>query len=203
MNQTMTTREKLIKVGRKHFSHKGFKGTSVREVTAEAGANLGAVTYHFGSKEALYHEVIRSFINPLRARFDAAVGKPGPVLDRIEAGVRALGDHFNEHQDNAPLIMHELSRGGPLPEPVRVWVGHMLGTFGKLVAEGQADGSVAPGHPVLTAGSLIAQPFFFAITRRPRERTPGIREAFPGPDEIAEHLCAFIRRSLEVPGRKP
>lgn len=201
MNDSLTTRDSLIQVGRNLFPHNGFRGTSIRDLTAAAGANLGAVTYHFGSKEALYEAVIRSFIDPLRARFDAAVNAPGPVLDRIEAGVRALADHFAENPDNAPLVMHELSRGGPLPDPVREWVGHALGTFAGLIAEGQAEGSIAEGDPVLTAGSLIAQPFFFAATRRPRERTPGIAEAFPAPAAITDHVCAFIRRSLPARGR--
>jgi len=201
MNEPLPTRDKLIETGRKLFSRNGFSGTTIRDVTAEAGANLGAITYHFGSKEGLYRAVIESFIDPMRERFDAAVNTPGTVLDRIEAGVRALAEQFQENPDNAPLVMHELARGGPLPEPVQAWVAHALGTFGRLVAEGQAEGTVAAGNPVLTAASLIAQPFFFAVTRRPRERTPGIREAFPGPAEITDHLCAFIRRSLAAPGR--
>ena len=31
----------------------GYEGTSMRMITGEAGVNLAAVNYHFGSKEAL------------------------------------------------------------------------------------------------------------------------------------------------------
>jgi hypothetical protein len=132
------------------------------------------------------------------------------VLDRIEGAVRALLVHFQENPDMPSLIMHELSRGGPLPDPVREWVSHAVGTFAGLVAEGQAGGTIVPGQPALMAASLISQPFFFSITRRPRERTPGLEGLRPGPEEVAGHVCAFIRRSLArtdsgpaAPGRNP
>ena len=54
----MSTREKLVAVAGKLFAESGFDGVSLRELTAEAGTNLGAVTYHFGSKEALFGEVV-------------------------------------------------------------------------------------------------------------------------------------------------
>jgi TetR/AcrR family transcriptional regulator len=201
MNQDQTTRQRILEEARKLFSQRGFDGTSIREVTGRAGANLGAVTYHFGSKQALYLAVIRAFLIPMRAQFDAAAGEPGPVLDRVEGAVRALAAAFDENRDIPPLIMHELSRGGPLPEPVCDWVSHALGTFGGLVAQGQATGEIVPGNPALMAASLIAQPVFFAVTRRPRERTPGLERARFDPGETTEHICAFIRRSLAAPGR--
>lgn len=201
MNEPISTRDLLVEIGRKQFARNGFSGTSVRSIIAEAGANLGAVTYHFGSKEGLYEAVLHSFIDPMRERFDAAVSEPGPVLDRIEAGVHALADHFNANPDNAPLIMQELLRGEPLPDVVRSWVMHALHTFGALVSRGQDDGTIADGAPALVAASLIAQPFFFAATSRTRDATPGIGENFPGNADIANHICSFIRRSLAAPGR--
>jgi AcrR family transcriptional regulator len=161
------------------------------------------VTYHFGSKQALYVAAIHSFIDPMRERFDAATEREGPPLDRIDAAVRALAAYFNDNPDISSLIMHELSRGGPLPDPVRDWVTHALGTFGGLVARGQAAGEIVPGNPALMAASLIAQPFFFAVTRRPRERTPGLEKVRFDPAETADHIAAFIRRSLAAPGRTP
>ncbi len=197
MNEAQTTtQQRILDVARTLFARNGFEGTSIRDVTGRAGVNLGAVTYHFGSKQALYEAVLRSFLIPMRARFDQGAAGPGPVLDRIEGAVRALVAHFDENPDIPSLIMHEVSRGGPLPEPVRDWVSHATGTLASLAAEGQADGSIVPGRPALMAASLIAQPFFFAVTRLPRERTPGLEGLRPTPAETADHVCAFIRRSL-------
>ena len=51
------TRERILDAAEPLFAARGFAGTSVRDVTESAGANLGAVNYHFRSKEGLYAEV--------------------------------------------------------------------------------------------------------------------------------------------------
>jgi len=48
------TRERLLDAAEKLFCQKGFEGTSIRDITAEAGCNIAAVNYHFGGKEKLY-----------------------------------------------------------------------------------------------------------------------------------------------------
>ncbi|MEW6601497.1 MAG: TetR/AcrR family transcriptional regulator [Nitrospirota bacterium] len=49
------------------FAEKGFRGTSMREITAMAGVNLAAVNYHFGSKKKLVEDVIRRRLLPLNS----------------------------------------------------------------------------------------------------------------------------------------
>lgn len=48
------TRERLIEAGGHVFSEVGFRGATIRDICARAGANLAAVNYHFGDKEGLY-----------------------------------------------------------------------------------------------------------------------------------------------------
>ena len=43
----------LLDAAERLFSDQGFESTSLRQITTEAGANLAAVNYHFGSKENL------------------------------------------------------------------------------------------------------------------------------------------------------
>lgn len=56
---TPITRERLLDVAERLFVQHGFEATSLRKITAEAGANLAAVNYHFGSKESLVQEVLK------------------------------------------------------------------------------------------------------------------------------------------------
>ena len=59
------TKELILDAAESLFSEKGVDGVSLRMLTREAGVNLAAVHYHFGSKEAVVKEVFLRRIRPL------------------------------------------------------------------------------------------------------------------------------------------
>lgn len=67
------TRERIIDAAHKTFSNAGYDGTSVRQIVALAGTNIASVNYHFGSKEALYREVVETTFDWLSKDFDQAL----------------------------------------------------------------------------------------------------------------------------------
>lgn len=76
--RTVDTRERILDAGERLFMAHGYEGTSMRQITGEAGVNLAAVNYHFGSKESLMQEVFRrrlDWLNEERMR----------ALDALEA----------------------------------------------------------------------------------------------------------------------
>ena len=82
------TRTRILDAAEELFMLHGFEGTSMRELTTKAGANLAAVNYHFGSKDALIEAVFRRRLDPMNASRIAE-------LDRLEklakdGGGRAL-----------------------------------------------------------------------------------------------------------------
>ncbi len=56
---TIDTKEQILNVAEAQFAEKGFAGTTLRGVIREAGVNIAAVHYHFGSKEELFVAVVR------------------------------------------------------------------------------------------------------------------------------------------------
>lgn len=86
------TRGQILAVAERLFALRGFRNVSVREITAEAGVNLAAVNYHFGSRDSLLFEIFRRRTGELsreRARRlheaqGRASGAP-PVRDILEA----------------------------------------------------------------------------------------------------------------------
>lgn len=63
MSQTtnIITRERILEVATSEFCAHGFRGASVRDICSGAGASSNAITYHFGSKEKLYQEILDGF----------------------------------------------------------------------------------------------------------------------------------------------
>lgn len=74
------TKSTILDVAEQRFADQGFAATSLRQVTADAGVNLAAVNYHFGSKEGLVKAVLMRRIEPInderRRRLDALPDPP-------------------------------------------------------------------------------------------------------------------------------
>lgn len=62
------TKERLLKTALRLFSESGFDAVSIRAITSEAGANLGAIGYHYGSKDGLIRAVFERLARPVNDR---------------------------------------------------------------------------------------------------------------------------------------
>lgn len=93
-----TTKDRILDAAERLFAEKGFAETSLRDITAEAGANLAAVNYHFQSKDALILAVFARRVEPVNekrlAALDAleaeAAGNPVPFEELLRAFVRPM-----------------------------------------------------------------------------------------------------------------
>jgi AcrR family transcriptional regulator len=65
------TREAIARAARRLFNHRGFAGTSVRQIASQAGADPALVIRYFGSKERLFLETV-----PVEGRFDHVTNGP-------------------------------------------------------------------------------------------------------------------------------
>lgn len=63
----LSTKDKIIEAASQLFSEKGFPGTSIRDIAAEAQVNLAAINYHFTNKQRLLFEVLKKGYEKLRA----------------------------------------------------------------------------------------------------------------------------------------
>ena len=56
---TAATRTQLLAAAAEIFAERGFRNATVREICRHANANVAAISYHFGDKNALYAAVLR------------------------------------------------------------------------------------------------------------------------------------------------
>jgi AcrR family transcriptional regulator len=194
-----STREALIAAGRDAFARQGFDGATIRDITRAADANLGAVTYHFGSKRDLYAAVLADTLAPLRERVQRAAAAPGTPIERIEAAVRAFFEHLGATPEMPRLMLQEVSAGRPPPEAVATIMRGALTLLAQLVQDGQEDGSIRPGDPTLMSLSIIAQPVYLTLVRPLAALVFGIHSA-EGTDRqrAIDHVLAFVRGGLQA-----
>ncbi len=195
MNVPVSVRERLLNAAAGLFARDGFDGVSVRQITGRAKANLGAVTYHFGSKEALFHAVIERIGSPFADRFVALAAERGTPLDRISRIVTMV---LTQRDLPAPtIILRELANDRPLPPPLVRLMQRNLGTIAGLIREGQRDGSIRRADPRLLAMSVMAQPFLLRIASRIPRDVAGVDRTDPKTQQrLVKHVVTTIRRSL-------
>jgi AcrR family transcriptional regulator len=188
---------RLLTAAAQLFARRGYDGTSVRAIAQRAKVNLGAITYHFGSKHALYEAVLEAASEPLRTRVAAIGAEEGHPLDRIERVLHAFFDHFHEHPELPQLMLQQLGRHEPLPKPARATAESNHRTIAGLIAEGQALGAIRPGNPRLMALSVGSQPVILTLMRRALTEVVGVDQDDPEIRAIlVESVVAFIRAGL-------
>ncbi|HVN51316.1 MAG TPA: TetR family transcriptional regulator C-terminal domain-containing protein [Acidimicrobiales bacterium] len=104
----MSTRDDLLEAARTVVRRHGLAGATSREITATAGANLAAITYHFGSKDDLLAEAL---FGELERRVEPALsllGSDDPPEVRLLAVVQALTDEFERARDDIPVYFEAL-----------------------------------------------------------------------------------------------
>ena len=195
--RTNDTPNELVAAAADLFADKGYDGASIRAITDRARTNLGSITYHFGSKEALYDAVFDVLVGPLPDLLVEAAGTDGPPLDRIERVVRALFAHLQANPSIPRLMMQHLASTRALPEPARKTLGRNVSLIGGLISAGQADGSIRKGNATLMALSVGSQPVFLNLIRQALRESTDINQDDPGTGrEVGESVVHFIRAGL-------
>lgn len=187
----------LIAAGRKLFARHGYDGSSVRAITTDAAVNLGAITYHFGSKRGLYDAVVGSCMEPFADRVTQAIAAGGDPLTRLDEVVNAYFDHLWSNPDLPFLMMQELAAGRLPPPSGTAAIKRILGSMAGLIREGQTFGVIRDGDPQLMALSVVAQPVHLTVVRRVAQSIAGIDQGDPTMRaRLVEHVATFVRRGL-------
>ena len=132
-NRLSDTRARILDATERLFMAHGYDGTSMRQITGEAGVNLAAVNYHFGSKEALIQEVFRRRLNwlneermraldELEATADGQPLKPSQIVDAFFGTMIRMA----EDEERGGVIFLRLL-GRTLTEPsdfIRAFLAH-------------------------------------------------------------------------------
>lgn len=100
-NDAHDTVTRILMAAEVLFVEHGFDGTSLRMITSDAGVNLAAVNYHFGSKENLLKSVVLRRLLPWAAACSEA-------LDTLEKSGRELSVENLVHTFMLPSL--EMSR---------------------------------------------------------------------------------------------
>jgi AcrR family transcriptional regulator len=121
------TRERLVEATQGCLRTRGLAQTSSRAITDLAGANLAAITYHFGSKEQLVAVALAAELDGWTRPVLDLLDAPGDPATRLLGAVTTLNATFDEQRERVPGLLEvfvHAARDTDRDNPVRVtWVG--------------------------------------------------------------------------------
>ena len=111
------TRERLISAAWDCVREGGHAGATSRAITRAADANLGAITYYFGSKDALLAEAVGGAIEALvRPALDALHDDALDPASRVLNAIAQLQQAYDRSSDDAPAYLEVLAQSRRQPE---------------------------------------------------------------------------------------
>jgi AcrR family transcriptional regulator len=86
------TRAQIADAARELFVRHGYRGTTIRAIAVAAGVDSALISYHFGSKQGLFGEVMRLHCAQSVALSDALAGDRAGLADRLLRAVTDVWD---------------------------------------------------------------------------------------------------------------
>ncbi len=138
----------------------GVSGATSRRIAAASGANLAAITYWFGSKDALVAEAIFGDLERRLTPVLAGLEADEPPVTRLLRAVQDLTAELERSADDVALYLDALVLGAgpsPLAERGRQLVVHLRARLAAVIRVLVDEGSVAAWiDPESMAALLIA-----------------------------------------------
>jgi AcrR family transcriptional regulator len=114
-------RQQLLDVGRKLFAERGFEGTSIEEIAAQAGVSKPVVYEHFGGKEGLYAVVVDREVERLLETATTLLDG-SHSRDKFELAAIGLLRYIDENADGFRILVRDSNPGSG-------------GTYGTLLSD--------------------------------------------------------------------
>jgi AcrR family transcriptional regulator len=201
------TRRRILDAAGRLFAERGFRGATLREIARRAGVNLASANYHFGSKQALYLEVVRGEFEKLERKLEARganVGAPVETLSRagLEELLRRrietmLETMLDEKSIHGPIMLREMSDpSGALPVIVKQFIDPQRRMMDRIIARLAPE--LPPAEVEFCTRSLVGQTFFYLTHKAALLLLMG-RASYPRgvTCAAAAHITAFSLGGLE------
>ncbi|MEX2247050.1 MAG: TetR/AcrR family transcriptional regulator [Dehalococcoidia bacterium] len=186
------TRDSIVDAASRVVARHGYGEATVEQIAAEAGASMGALYYHFPTKEQLFKCVLKEHV---RSTFHAVAALPEPssLRDAIANLASFWLDHLRDGAESGPLRM-EVWAQAARQEWAHQEVHSSLVEFRSLIAgmlrAGQEMGVIRAGLETESAAFLIVSTLEGVALQYTIGQAAAELEALKGP--LTELIERFI-----------
>jgi AcrR family transcriptional regulator len=154
-------RTQILQIAMRLFSHRGFRGTTTREIAVAAGVSEAMVFRHFATKEDLYAAILdhKACAGGLQDPRELVAADMSRRDDRavFEKLAVALMDHHEQDTEFLRLLTHSALEGHQLAE--MFWdrnVRSMYEFLSTYIRERQREGALRDIEPAIVVRAFIS-----------------------------------------------
>lgn len=197
------TRRQLLEAAGAVFATAGFREATVREICRRAGANIAAVNYHFGDKEALYAEVLRYAQQKAFEKYPllSGVGPEASPTDKLRAFVSSFLFRIFDSEPTAwfgKMMLREMieptgALDSLLEERMRPMADQIRGIVAEILGCSPGDEKAR-----LCSLSVVSQCVFYHHCRRVVSRLfPEQQLDATAIEPLADHITRFSLAAMK------
>lgn len=191
-------REQLLDVGRRLFAERGFDGTSIEEVAAQADVSKPVVYEHFGGKEGLYAVVVDREMQTLLSTVVDGLGNAEERV-KIERAAIALLTYIDENSDGFRILVrdrHAAAATGTFASLISDIASQVEYILAENFKQRGYDPKLAPMYAQMLVGMVAVTGQWWLDERRPKREVVaahlinlawnGLRDLEPEPQLVLD-----------------
>jgi TetR/AcrR family transcriptional regulator len=195
------TRARLFAAAAAEFAARGFAGGSVDRIARAARVNKAMIYYHFGSKAALYREILADMFRAVGARVRAAAYADVAPEEKIRRFIAAIAAEADARPHFPPIWFREVAEGGShLDDATLGDILAIVRLLGAIIEEGRAARRFRDVSPLLVHGGIVGPLLLFLASAGLRRRLDraglGGASGFT-PDEVVAHVQRVTLGTLQ------
>lgn len=102
------TRDRLLRVAQTLFAERGFRATSLRDISSRIGIKAPSLLHHFNSKEQIYVAVLDRIFNHIEDAVGSVLMGRGSYQERARVALAGAIDFIAARPDYARIIWQAL-----------------------------------------------------------------------------------------------
>ena len=164
------SRDRLLAAAAGEFAARGFAGAKVDRIAARARLNKAMIYYHFGSKAALYREVLLDVFRTVAEAVTTEVSAPG-APDQVRQFVRVIARVVTSRPHFGAIWLREMAEGGThLEASIVEALQRILGVLAHIIDAGAAAGAFRRVHPLVVQLGIVGPLMIFVASTQARGR---------------------------------
>jgi AcrR family transcriptional regulator len=147
-------REAVLRAAVRMFNAQGFHATSLDDVAASLGVSKPTIYHYLGNKDQVLFECVTRGVEQLRAAADEAHAQTGSGLERLRLFLRRYAEIIMDDFGRCVIRTADEQLTSESAARFRALKREIDKAMQGLIAEGMADGSIAPADVTLTGFTL-------------------------------------------------